>query len=54
MEQLYADRLPEHFERLAHHAVRGEVWAKAVCVPAPGRHQRRRARSSKPGGGYLP
>jgi tetratricopeptide (TPR) repeat protein len=30
MEQLYADRLPEHFERLAHHAVRGEVWPKAV------------------------
>src|SRR4029450_8287997 len=29
MEQLYADRLPEHFERLAHHAVRGEVWPKA-------------------------
>ena len=31
MEQLYADRLPEHFERLAHHAVRGEVWTKAVA-----------------------
>ncbi|HSB42803.1 MAG TPA: adenylate/guanylate cyclase domain-containing protein [Methylomirabilota bacterium] len=31
MERLYADRLPEHFERLAHHAVRGEVWAKAVA-----------------------
>ncbi len=30
MEQLYADRLPEHFERLAHHAVCGEVWPKAV------------------------
>jgi tetratricopeptide (TPR) repeat protein len=30
MEQLYADRLPEHFERLAHHTVRGEVWPKAV------------------------
>ena len=30
MEQLYADRLDEHVERLAHHAVRGEVWEKAV------------------------
>ena len=30
MERLYADRLPEHYERLAHHAVRGEVWPKAV------------------------
>ena len=31
IEQLYADRLPEHFERLAHHALRGEVWTKAVA-----------------------
>ena len=30
MERLYADRLDEHVERLAHHAVRGEVWEKAV------------------------
>ena len=30
MERLYADRLPEHVERLGHHAFRGEVWAKAV------------------------
>jgi class 3 adenylate cyclase/tetratricopeptide (TPR) repeat protein len=30
MEQLYGDRLGEHVERLAHHAVRGEVWEKAV------------------------
>jgi hypothetical protein len=26
----YADRTAEQVERLAHHAVRGEVWAKAV------------------------
>src|SRR5574338_1485241 len=32
IEQLYADRLPEHFERLAHHAVRGEVWQKAMAA----------------------
>ena len=29
-ETLYADRLAEHIERLAHHALRGEVWDKAV------------------------
>jgi len=29
-ETLYRDRLEEHVERLAHHAVRGEVWGKAV------------------------
>src|SRR5262249_13217556 len=30
MEQLHADRLAEHVEQLAHHALRGEVWDKAV------------------------
>jgi tetratricopeptide (TPR) repeat protein len=30
IERLYAERLGEHVERLAHHAVRGEVWDKAV------------------------
>ena len=30
MEALYADRLREHLERLAHHAVRGELGARAV------------------------
>ncbi len=29
IERLYADRLPEHIERLAHHALRGELWPKA-------------------------
>jgi len=29
-ETVYADRLAEHMERLAHHALRGEVWDKAV------------------------
>jgi class 3 adenylate cyclase/tetratricopeptide (TPR) repeat protein len=29
-ERLYPDRLTEHVERLAHHAVQGEIWAKAV------------------------
>jgi tetratricopeptide (TPR) repeat protein len=30
IEQLYPDRLTEPVERLAHHALRGEVWEKAV------------------------
>jgi class 3 adenylate cyclase/tetratricopeptide (TPR) repeat protein len=28
-ERLYTERLDEHVERLAHHAFRGELWAKA-------------------------
>ena len=31
MEALYADRLSEHVERLAHHAARGELGKKAVA-----------------------
>jgi tetratricopeptide (TPR) repeat protein len=30
IERLYPDRLTEQVERLAHHAVRGELWEKAV------------------------
>src|SRR6266542_5886547 len=30
IERIQADRLGEHVERLAHHAIRGEEWAKAV------------------------
>ena len=30
IEQLHAGRLMEHVERLAHHALKGEVWEKAV------------------------
>jgi predicted ATPase len=30
IEELCRDRLSEHLARLAHHAVRGEVWQKAV------------------------
>jgi tetratricopeptide (TPR) repeat protein len=30
IEMLYSDRLIEQVERLAHHAVRGELWDKAV------------------------
>src|SRR5262249_47956760 len=31
VEQLYADRRIEQRERLAHHALRGEVWDKALA-----------------------
>jgi len=30
IERLHHDRLVEHFERLAHHALRAEVWDKAL------------------------
>jgi class 3 adenylate cyclase/tetratricopeptide (TPR) repeat protein len=30
IERSYPDRLTEHIERLAHHAVRGEMWEQAV------------------------
>jgi class 3 adenylate cyclase/tetratricopeptide (TPR) repeat protein len=30
LERLYVDRLGEQVERLAHHAVRGETWEKAI------------------------
>jgi class 3 adenylate cyclase/tetratricopeptide (TPR) repeat protein len=30
IERLHPGRLSEHVERLAHHALRGELWAKAV------------------------
>jgi class 3 adenylate cyclase/tetratricopeptide (TPR) repeat protein len=31
LEELYADRRAEQVDRLAHHALRGEVWDKAVA-----------------------
>ncbi len=31
IERLHHDRLVEHFERLAHHALRAEVWDKALA-----------------------
>jgi tetratricopeptide (TPR) repeat protein len=30
IEELYADRLPEHYAELAHHFTQGEVWEKAM------------------------
>jgi DNA-binding SARP family transcriptional activator len=35
IEQLHAGRLTEQVERLAHHAVRGELWEKAVRYLRP-------------------
>ena len=45
LEALYAERLGEQVERLAHHALRGEVWAKAVtyCQQAGARARDRAA-----------
>jgi predicted ATPase/class 3 adenylate cyclase len=39
LEGIYAGRLAEQVERLAHHALRGEVWGKAVtyCQQAGGK-----------------
>ena len=37
LETLYPERLAEQVERLAHHALRGEVWDKACHIcPAGG------------------
>jgi tetratricopeptide (TPR) repeat protein len=45
IEGLYADRLSDQVERLAHHAVRGELWdqALAYCRQAGGRAEARSA-----------
>ena len=45
MEQVYAERVAEHVERLAYHAVRGEVWEKALhyCRQVGVRRAERRA-----------
>ena len=45
IEGLYADRLADQVERLAHHAVRGELWdtALAYCRQAGGRAAARSA-----------
>jgi predicted ATPase len=32
IERLYPDRLVEHVERIAHHAVQGELWEKATIA----------------------
>jgi tetratricopeptide (TPR) repeat protein len=39
IETLYADRLAEHVERLAHHAQRGECWDKALSYSRQAGHK---------------
>ena len=41
LEALAGERVAEQVERLAHHALRGEVWDKAVDVLPAGRRQGR-------------
>ena len=52
LEALSADRLAEQVERLAHHALRGEVWDKALayCRQAG---EKAMARSAYPRGGGV-
>ena len=49
LEQHHTDRLAEQVERLAHHALRGEVWDKAMtyCQQAGARAQRPRRHSAR-------
>ena len=54
LEQIYADRLAEHLEQLAHHAFLGQVWGKPwpTCVrpaqkPTRDRPSGKRYRTSK-------
>jgi len=53
IEDSYRDRLTEHVERLAHHAVRGEQWEQAVTyLRQAGFHavsESRRSRVPRPG-----
>src|SRR5262249_40903500 len=45
IEQLYPDRQAEYIERLAHHAVRGELWERAAAYLRQAR-QKAMARSA--------
>jgi predicted ATPase len=47
IEGLFADRLTAQVERLAHHALRGEMWDKAL--PTAGRRGPRRKRARPTG-----
>ena len=53
IERLYPDRLAEQIERLAHHAVRGEAWEKAVTYLRQAGAQGGRALRLPGGGGRL-
>ena len=51
IEELYADRLTEHYEELAYHYERGEAWEKALeyLVKAGQRLQQSLCQSGSPG-----
>ena len=53
IEQRDADRLADQVERLAHHALRGEVWDKAVAYLPPGGRQGAGTLGQSGGGGVL-
>ena len=53
LEALAPERVAEQVERLAHHALRGEVWDKAVHLLPAGRCQGQRPRRVPRGGGLL-
>ena len=53
LEALAPERVAEQVERLAHHALRGEVWDKAVDLLPAGRRQGLRPRCVPRGGGLL-
>ena len=46
IETLYPERLTEQVERLAHHAVRGELWEKAFTTCARREPRRRGVRAT--------
>ena len=52
IEELYADRLAEHYETLAHHFERGEDWKRALEYHERSASQRRwrRSRAARPPG----
>jgi class 3 adenylate cyclase len=47
IEELYADRLPEHYEMLAHHFSRAEDWERALAYLLKARKPRRRSDSAR-------
>ena len=53
IEELYADRLAEHYEMLAHHFSQAEDWAAGARLPAQGRREGRAGVRPSPGAGAL-
>jgi class 3 adenylate cyclase len=53
IETRHADRLSEQLERLAHHALRGELWEKAVTYLRQASTKARARSASREAGAYL-